>query len=270
MEEKIIKSAGRVSITPMGDYDDTTMYRRLDLVKYGGTSYICRKNNTCGISPFDTEHWQKIIDELDTERYLNKYGGDAKNVIISDFMEPVGEVDEMCIEVDTDGRFLPAFIRRGKLYQQFNAIRYCFEKFSKVASSGEYSDLLGRLTLTNNLLATTPGTALDAAQGKALDDKDTNLQNQINQINSDLGGFSINSEIDARITDANDAIMGVYQLKENSLNAPFVFWSTIVSFKFRGDWMQQICFPWSNLENRIAYRTKDENRWSKWHYINYT
>lgn len=41
--QKIKKSAGRLSPTPMGDYDDTTTYRRLDWVYYGGTTYICKK-----------------------------------------------------------------------------------------------------------------------------------------------------------------------------------------------------------------------------------
>lgn len=63
---KIKKKAGRISPTPMGDYDNTTTYRRLDWVYYGGTSYICKKNNTLGISPTDTGKWQKII-ELPTE-----------------------------------------------------------------------------------------------------------------------------------------------------------------------------------------------------------
>ena len=62
--QKIKKSAGRISPTPMGDYDDTTTYRRLDWVYYGGTTYICKKNNTLGIKPSDPERWQKIIDEI--------------------------------------------------------------------------------------------------------------------------------------------------------------------------------------------------------------
>ena len=57
--QKIKKSAGRLSPTPMGDYDDTTTYRRLDWVYYGGTTYICKKNNTLGIKPSDPERWQK-------------------------------------------------------------------------------------------------------------------------------------------------------------------------------------------------------------------
>ena len=62
----IKKMAGRISPVFMGDYDNTTVYRRLDWVYYGGTSYICKKSNTTGIAPSDTEKWQKII-ELPTE-----------------------------------------------------------------------------------------------------------------------------------------------------------------------------------------------------------
>lgn len=58
------KKAGRISPVLMGDYDDTTTYRRLDWVYYGGTSYICKKNNTVGIVPSNTERWQKIIDKI--------------------------------------------------------------------------------------------------------------------------------------------------------------------------------------------------------------
>ena len=60
------KKAGRISPVFMGDYDNSTIYRRLDWVYYGGTSYICKKSNTTGIAPSDTEKWQKII-ELPTE-----------------------------------------------------------------------------------------------------------------------------------------------------------------------------------------------------------
>lgn len=60
------KKAGRISPVLMGDYDNSVTYRRLDWVYYGGTSYICKKNNTVGIAPSNTDKWQKII-ELPTE-----------------------------------------------------------------------------------------------------------------------------------------------------------------------------------------------------------
>lgn len=66
-----------------------------------------------------------------------------------------------------------------------------FEDLKTVAFTGKYTDLTDRLTLTNNLLATVAGTALDATMGKALDDKiatlNTNLTNQISEIIGNLG-----------------------------------------------------------------------------------
>ncbi len=87
--QKIKKSAGRLSPTPMGDYDDTTTYRRLDWVYYGGTTYICKKNNTLGIKPSDPERWQKIIDEIgdmkivfaEAEQLENITNGDKLSII---------------------------------------------------------------------------------------------------------------------------------------------------------------------------------------------
>lgn len=58
------KKAGRISPVFMGDYDNSTTYRRLDWVYYGGTSYICKKNGTVGIEPSDSERWQKIIEKV--------------------------------------------------------------------------------------------------------------------------------------------------------------------------------------------------------------
>lgn len=58
----IRKKAGRISPVLMGVYDNTTTYRRLDWVYYGGTSYICKKNDTLGVVPSNTERWQKIIE----------------------------------------------------------------------------------------------------------------------------------------------------------------------------------------------------------------
>ena len=89
MNQKIKKSAGRLSPTPMGDYDDTTTYRRLDWVYYGGTTYICKKNNTLGVKPSNPERWQKIIDEIgdmkivfaEAEQLENITSGDKLSII---------------------------------------------------------------------------------------------------------------------------------------------------------------------------------------------
>lgn len=148
--------------------------------------------------------------------------------------------------------------------------KYCAD-LKNVAFTGEYSDLLNRLTLTNNLLATIPGTGLDATQGKLLNDKDVNLQNQINQINSDLGGFTIKAAAGEEVKDANDCTMGIYQANGSTSNAPFTFWHTIIATSFRGGWTQQIALPWDIGVRNIAYRINggSNSTWQSWHYINF-
>ncbi len=121
----IIKNAGRISPTPMGDYDTTTTYRRLDWVKYGGTSYICRKNNTVNIPPSDPERWQKIVDEITD-----------MNV---EFTEPTQRV---------------AFVSGESLSIIIGKIKKFLSDLSTVAFSGKYSDLSG-----------TPGTVSKTASG---------------------------------------------------------------------------------------------------------
>ena len=54
-------SAGRILILPRGNYNAEIEYEMLDLVYYGGTSWIAKKPSI-GITPVDGEHWQKLFD----------------------------------------------------------------------------------------------------------------------------------------------------------------------------------------------------------------
>lgn len=54
-------SAGRVLIIPKGDYNSATTYNMLDMVFYGGKSYICKQTST-GNAPTNTVYWQIMID----------------------------------------------------------------------------------------------------------------------------------------------------------------------------------------------------------------
>ena len=51
--------AGKVSVCPRGDYNNTETYTRLDLVRYGQGCYICRRTCT-GILPTDTTYWMNL------------------------------------------------------------------------------------------------------------------------------------------------------------------------------------------------------------------
>jgi len=42
---EITKEIGRVAIVPKGDWNSTDNYKRLDLVKHNGGSYLAKLNN---------------------------------------------------------------------------------------------------------------------------------------------------------------------------------------------------------------------------------
>lgn len=54
-------SAGRVLIIPKGDYSASVTYGNLDMVYYGGKSYICKKTSLNNL-PTDTEYWQLMVE----------------------------------------------------------------------------------------------------------------------------------------------------------------------------------------------------------------
>ena len=54
-------SVGRILILPKGPWNNETDYEMLDLVYYGGTSWLAKKNSK-GVTPVDGEYWQKVFD----------------------------------------------------------------------------------------------------------------------------------------------------------------------------------------------------------------
>ena len=65
----------------------------------------------------------------------------------------------------------------------------------------------------------------------------------------------------------NDAPPGFSAWYGDCVNAPFTFWASILTIAIYTGYSQQIAFPWSNGENRIAYRVKDGGTWYQWQYI---
>lgn len=51
---------GRFILTPRGSYSSNATYNRLDVVLYNGSSYVCKSNNTIGVSPIVTTNWQLL------------------------------------------------------------------------------------------------------------------------------------------------------------------------------------------------------------------
>ena len=62
---KVSTNLGKVATTPKGEYSNETIYVRLDIVTYNGSSYVCLKESV-GNLPTNTEYWQLIASKGDT------------------------------------------------------------------------------------------------------------------------------------------------------------------------------------------------------------
>ena len=107
------KKLGKILIIPKGDYDAAVLYRRLDLVKYNGTSYLCKKDNTIGIEPTNIERWYKVVDAVGDMDIFFEEVSKRENISSSD----------------------PLSLILGK-------IKKWFDDLKPVAFSGKYKDLV--------------------------------------------------------------------------------------------------------------------------------
>lgn len=73
------RSAGRVLIKPMGDYNPATTYEMLDAVEYDGSTYLCKQTST-GNLPTNKTYWQKMIS-VGANDFMVIDGSNADNVI---------------------------------------------------------------------------------------------------------------------------------------------------------------------------------------------
>ena len=71
-------SAGRILIMPKGNYNADEQYEGLDLVFYGGASWLARKGVT-GVEPSDanSEYWFKMCEAVDLSGYVKTSEIDA-------------------------------------------------------------------------------------------------------------------------------------------------------------------------------------------------
>lgn len=150
--------AGKAMPVPRGQYSDTETYDYLDFVYSGDASYIAKKLTTGNPPAENNEYWQLFA----------RGGTLTENSDVSDTTVTFEQAENRANIFSKDS--LKTIM--GKISRMYSDLK-------AVAFSGKYTDLEGRVTLTNNLLATIAGTALDAVQGKILNDK-------ITQLNSDL------------------------------------------------------------------------------------
>ena len=73
----------------------------------------------------------------------------------------------------------------------FDGLKYFYTQYIKPLKTGAFA------TVVNNATTTVENTVLDGRMGKTLADKDANLQNQINTLNSSLVHGYIKTKLDA-------------------------------------------------------------------------
>lgn len=159
--------AGKAMPVPRGRYSDTETYDYLDFVYCGDASYIAKKLTTGNPPAEDNEYWQLFA----------RGGTLTENSDVSDTTVTF-EMAENRANIFSKESLRTIAGKISKMYSDLKA----------VAFSGRYVELEGRVTVTNNDLATIPGTAWDAVRG-------AQIRKDLDKLNSDLLDASVGIEI---------------------------------------------------------------------------
>lgn len=160
--------AGRVAIVPKGDWSAETEYKRLDEVTYNNTMFIAKKAVPKGTLPTNAEYWSKSIVGGVGAIATKEDAGIVKPA------DGLSIAEDGTLKVSIDGTTLT-------MDQVNNVIKLADTLKEKINGAFPAANLI------NNLTTTEAGFGLDARQGKALDDKITeingSLKNDINALN---------------------------------------------------------------------------------------
>ncbi|MBD5524579.1 MAG: hypothetical protein HDR04_09185 [Lachnospiraceae bacterium] len=240
--EMIMGDAGKAMLVPRGQYSDTETYEYLDFVYSGDASYVAKKLTTGNPPAEDNEYWQ----------LLARGGTLTENSDVSNTTVTFKEAEQRINIFSKDSLSVIA----GK-------IKKWFADLKTVAFSGKYSDLEGRLTVTNNDLANMPGTAWDAVRGAA-------IRKDVDKINSDLDG--INPSKANYVTYENiNKISDINFVRQHPViftgGVPYMpnigtFYNILTMISKSYDAASQIAI--GELGIAIRYHSHDTNKWSAW------
>lgn len=173
--------AGRVAIVPKGEWSANATYKRLDAVTYNNTLYFAKKDVPAGTVTSNTEYWSKSIV------------GGAGGVATADEAGVVKPADGLTVaedgtlKVSIDGTTLT-------MDQVNNVIKLADTLKDKINGAFPAANLI------NNLTTTEAGFGLDARQGKALDDKITEINGSLNtNVNALNPSYAIRSYVSSEI-----------------------------------------------------------------------
>lgn len=159
--------AGRVAIVPKGNWSANATYKRLDAVTYNNTLYFAKKEVPAGTATSNTEYWSKSI--------VGGVGAIAtkENAGVVKPADGLSIAEDGTLKVSIDGTTLT-------MDQVNNVIKLADTLKEKINGAFPAANLI------NNLTTTEAGFGLDARQGKALDDKITEINGSLNQIVVDV------------------------------------------------------------------------------------
>lgn len=148
--------AGRVAIVPKGDWSADVTYKRLDAVTYNNTLYFAKKDVPAGTATSNTEYWSKSIVGGVGAIATKEDAGIVKPA------DGLTVAEDGTLKVSIDGTTLT-------MDQVNNVIKLADTLKDKINGAFPAANLI------NNLTTTEAGFGLDARQGKALDDKITEI-----------------------------------------------------------------------------------------------
>lgn len=157
--------AGRVAIVPKGDWSADATYKRLDAVTYNNTLYFAKKDVPAGTATNNTEYWSRSIVGGAGAIATKEDAGTVKPA------DGLTVAEDGTLKVSIDGTTLT-------MDQVNNVIKLADTLKDKINGAFPAANLI------NNLTTTEAGFGLDARQGKALDDKITEIKNGSKKIPS--------------------------------------------------------------------------------------
>lgn len=155
--------AGRVAIVPKGDWSADAAYKRLDAVTYNNTLYFAKKEVPAGTATSNTEYWSKSIVGGVGAIATKEDAGIVKPA------DGLSIAEDGTLKVSIDGTTLT-------MDQVNNVIKLADTLKEKINGAFPAANLI------NNLTTTEAGFGLDARQGKALDDKITEINGSLNNL----------------------------------------------------------------------------------------
>lgn len=240
--------AGRVAIVPKGDWSADAAYKRLDAVTYNNTLYFAKKEVPAGTATSNTEYWSKSIVGGVGAIATKEDAGIVKPA------DGLSIAEDGTLKVSIDGTTLT-------MDQVNNVIKLADTLKEKINGAFPAANLI------NNLTTTEAGFGLDARQGKALDDKITEINGSLNTV-----FYAIKETKDANNADPGIARMPPNSNYDTSTNNPFPNFHTILLtipfVELGGGYAVQIGVSIASQYNgKLAVRVKDAGNWQVWNII---